>query len=572
MRLNIKGKLFLRFGCLFLLFFAGVILIGQWRQRTIKKQALEDRLAEYVSIIDKAAPDTTADYRHRLGHILPLLPRSIRVSIIDHKGVVLFDNVIDSSEQMQNHSARAEVVAASRHRHGTDIRISQSDGVKYLYLAEKIGSRFIRVALPYNTEVRYLLRMDAPFFYWAIALLAVTLLLIGRVAHSTSGAVRRLRDLAINPDTAAAGETFPDDELGEVSRKIARNYQDLREKTQAIDYERERLAQHVLYSREGVCFFTPAHEVLFFNGLFVQYLHAISDCNDISAATLAEDPLFAPVFDFVKGGGKTTSYESRIRRHGKAFSLRAGVFEDGGFEMVLNDVTENEKMHRIKQEMTGNIAHELRTPVTSIRGYLETLLEQNPDQATREYFLQQAYHRTLALSDLIHDISLITKLDESTALFKLSPINLSKLLERVGKDFASDFTAHRISFRPNLPSDTVLTGNESLLYAIFRNLTENAIRYGGENIQIIIDLYRKDEDYLYFSFYDTGVGISDESHLTRLFERFYRVHQGRTRETGGTGLGLSIVKNAVLFHKGEITVKNRSEGGLEFLFRLKRTL
>ncbi len=568
MRLNYRGKLFIRFGCVFLLFFAGVILIGQWRQRTIKKQALEDQLAGYIHMIDKAAPDTTTEYSGRLGSILPLLPRTIRVSLIDLNGSVLFDNV-GASARMENHAARAEIVAASRHPYGSDIRTSHTDGIKYLYLAEKIGSRFVRVALPYDTEVRYQLQGDTPFLYWAMALLLVTLLLISGVAKSMSRAIRHLRDLAVTPAMAGDEQVFPDDELGEISRKIARNYRDLREKTLAIDHERERLSQHILYSREGVCFFSPTHEVLFFNGLFVQYLHAISDCHDISTATLSQEPFFASALEFVRSP-HSPSYESRIHRHGKVFSLRTGVFEDGGFEMVLNDVTEQEKMHRIKQEMTGNIAHELRTPVTSIRGYLETLLEQNPDEETRRYFLQQAYHRTLALSDLIRDMGLITKLDESPGLFDLSSVSLNELLERISKDFAGDFASHHISFERNLPVETELVGNESLLYAIFRNLTENAIRYAGENIRIVAELYRKDEEFLYFSFYDTGVGIADESHLTRLFERFYRVQSGRMRSTGGTGLGLSIVKNAVLFHKGDITVKNRSEGGLEFLFRLKR--
>ncbi len=96
------------------------------------------------------------------------------------------------------------------------------------------------------------------------------------------------------------------------------------------------------------------------------------------------------------------------------------------------------------------------------------------------------------------------------------------------------------------------------------------MKYAGEEVRIVIELYRKDKEYFYFSFYDTGQGIVDERHLTRLFERFYRINQGRTRETGGTGLGLSIVKNAILFHKGDIIVKNRTQGGLEFLFRIKQ--
>ena len=100
-------------------------------------------------------------------------------------------------------------------------------------------------------------------------------------------------------------------------------------------------------------------------------------------------------------------------------------------------------------------------------------------------------------------------------------------------------------------------------------MLENSLRYAGEGAEIHVDCYNADTDMAYFSVYDTGQGVPEE-HLSRLFERFYRVSEGRTRDNGGTGLGLSIVRNAVLFHHGDISVRNRKEGGLEFLFTMKR--
>ncbi|MCL2098057.1 MAG: HAMP domain-containing histidine kinase [Bacteroidales bacterium] len=230
---------------------------------------------------------------------------------------------------------------------------------------------------------------------------------------------------------------------------------------------------------------------------------------------------------------------------------------------------EQEKTRLLKQEMTGNIAHELRTPVTSIRGFLETVLELPLDQEKKKHFITQAYHQTMVLSELIQDMSLITKIEEAPQLFKMEAVNIHQLLKMLKNDLALSLKGKGIVMQWNVPDDLIVNGNQNLLYSIFRNLVDNVIRYAGKDIKIQINKYNEDEDFYYFSFYDTGVGIADETHLDRLFERFYRINEGRTRDSGGSGLGLSIVKNAVAFHKGNITVRNRKEGGLEFLFALK---
>jgi signal transduction histidine kinase len=340
-------------------------------------------------------------------------------------------------------------------------------------------------------------------------------------------------------------------------------------KKRANDLEREKLLQHVHSSEEGVCFFSANRKVQFYNGLFIQILNTVANEPDSKLSAVFTDDAFDEMNRFLStGGGKY--FETQILRHGKTFSLRVNVFEDKGFEVILNDVTKQEKTRLLKQEMTGNIAHELRTPVTSIRGYLETVLELPLDEDKKKHFITRAYNQTMVLSELIQDMSLITKMEEAPHLFKMEAVNVSLLLQTLIDDLALSLQEKRIDMQWNVPDHLMVKGNQNLLYAIFRNLTDNVIRYAGSNIKIRISMYNKDNDFFYFFFFDTGVGISDESHLNRLFERFYRINEGRTRDSGGSGLGLSIVKNAVAFHKGSITVKNRKEGGLEFLFTLRR--
>lgn len=234
------------------------------------------------------------------------------------------------------------------------------------------------------------------------------------------------------------------------------------------------------------------------------------------------------------------------------------------------EATEAERRNRqLKQEMTSNIAHELKTPVSSIRGYLEILLSDKPvDDERRRYFLDRCFRQTLRLSDLIQDVSIINKLEESADLFPRTEVDATEVAKEAIGDLADKAAAAGITIQNNLPS-MPLGGNRELLYCIFRNLVENSIAYAGSNINIVLETYKDSPDHYFIHYYDTGKGVADE-YLSRLFDRFVRIDEGRSRQNGGTGLGLSIVKHSVLFHGGEIYAKNRAEGGLEFFFSLKK--
>lgn len=233
-------------------------------------------------------------------------------------------------------------------------------------------------------------------------------------------------------------------------------------------------------------------------------------------------------------------------------------------------IAEQQRNRQLKQEMTSNIAHELKTPVSSIRGYLEILLGDKPvDDEKRKTFLERSYQQTLRLSDLINDVSLINKLEESSDLFPKERINVTSVVREAAMELEDMAAKHNIRFTSNLPESFNVTGNHSLLYAIFRNLIENAIVYAGDGCEVFLECYRTDSSYYFLHFYDTGTGVSNEF-LPKIFDRFQRIDQGRSRKNGGTGLGLSIVKHAVGFHGGDIYAKNRDQGGLEFYFSLKK--
>ncbi len=223
----------------------------------------------------------------------------------------------------------------------------------------------------------------------------------------------------------------------------------------------------------------------------------------------------------------------------------------------------------LKRQLTQNIAHELKTPVASIQGYLETILD-NPhiNEATKAQFLQRCYAQSERLTSLLHDISTLNRLDDGADMIDFEAVDITQMVADITKETALARQERKMNIDNQLPERIVVKGNRSLIYSIFRNLTDNAIAYAGVGCTITLEAKELGNKW-HFVFRDNGQGVPQE-HLARLFERFYRVDKGRSRKMGGTGLGLAIVKNAVLLHGGTIRVNNLPDGGLKFEFTIKK--
>lgn len=229
-----------------------------------------------------------------------------------------------------------------------------------------------------------------------------------------------------------------------------------------------------------------------------------------------------------------------------------------------------EEQANMRKELTQNIAHELKTPAATIQGYLETIIA-NPDMDAKikQQFIERSYAQSQRLGSLLVDISTLNKMDNVDSRPQ-QPVDfdIATIVRDIVDETALERQEKNMLFHNQLPQQLPFRGDQSLVYSIFRNLTDNAIAYAGEGKCITLHVEVTPDEYA-FTFKDDGVGIPPQ-HLSRIFERFYRVDKGRSRKLGGTGLGLAIVKNAVMIHGGTITVENLEEGGVAFKFTLSR--
>ena len=559
--------------------FAVCFLIFQYeREREFAQEKLDNVLGNYNHQLYRLC-EKSENIQLTVRDFMETIPqKDLRVTIIDPDGNVLFDN--SGTDDFTNHNDRSEVRRARLHKEGFSIRSSQSTGKRYFYSATLVDGYIYRSALHYDPYVEDVLTIKKDFIYFMSLITLIFFMVLSRFTFSIGKTIAKLRDFALKVEQDSPStddDLFPNDELGDISRQIVSLYQKQRKAKNALTAEREKIIKHFQYSKEGFAMFTAkGHEILS-NILFIQFINVISDKQIQAVDDAINIPELEPIRSFLRlnirndNRGKKILRESvTIDKNGMIFLIECILFLDNTYELSINDISRQEEETRMKRQLTQNVSHELKTPVSSIQGYLETIIS-NPhlDADKRQFFLERCYSQSTRLTGLLRDISVLNRLDEATELFDLTEVNIATLIAEIQKECSKEMEEKEIHAEVSLPNDPKVKGNYSLLYSIFRNLYDNAIAYAGEQITIRVNCYKEDPKYYYFSFSDDGVGIPEE-HINRIFERFYRVDKGRSRKIGGTGLGLSIVKNGVNFHKGQIYAKSSLGKGVTFFFTLKK--
>lgn len=257
----------------------------------------------------------------------------------------------------------------------------------------------------------------------------------------------------------------------------------------------------------------------------------------------------------------------------KIFRINASpIFEEqkvNGCLLVIHDITQIRKLEAIRRDFVANVSHELKTPLTSIKGFVETLLAGAlADKENSQHFLKIIQEHTGRLNNLVNDLLDLSHLESKEIKLERKKIDLNKITEEVLAAFKAQIKKKSLTVSNDLPKEVLVNADKDKIGQVITNLVDNAIKFNRE--KGFIKIYSQDlADNIKITIEDSGCGIPPKD-ICRIFERFYRVDKARSRELGGTGLGLSIVKHIVELHNGNVGVESTEGFGSQFWFILPK--
>ena len=279
---------------------------------------------------------------------------------------------------------------------------------------------------------------------------------LSRFTFSIGKTISKLRDFALNVEKdrmPAVDYVFPNDELGDISQNIVTLYHRQQKAKNELSMEREKLIKHFQYSKEGFAMFTSEGREILSNILFIQFINVISDTQIHQVEDVTDIAELEPIRTFLNKNIRNLNRKKKVLResvtidkNGKIFLIECILFLDNSYEISINDISRQEEESRMKRQLTQNVSHELKTPVSSIQGYLETILS-NPDLSPdkRQFFLERCYSQSTRLTGLLRDISVLNRLDEASEMFDLTEVNITKLIAEIQKECSQDMEEKHIT-------------------------------------------------------------------------------------------------------------------------------
>jgi two-component system phosphate regulon sensor histidine kinase PhoR len=551
------------------------VLLSNLLQQSAARQLLSalpivaDSLADQLSL----GPDQLQDLAHELTG-----DTEVRLTVIREDGIVVADSsrTWEQVGTMDNHAGRPEVSAALGSGQGSSVRRSDTTGVHYVYAAQVVTSE----------EGRYVLRLAQPLaglqalrrsLGWVLiaASVAALLAMSGLLWWLEWRVSKALPELVTGAEILEAGDfshrvTLPTDpELARIGRFLNRIAEEAETRIEELETERRHLRAVVSSMGEGVLVTDSEGFVWLANSAFNEIFEIRGETSgrsplELTRQTQLEDLIISTL---VKGLGSTTEIELQglPSRHVALASTPLG--EGLGAVVVARDITDLVRLTQVRRDFIANISHELKTPLAAIRGYTETLRDGAMDEPEASHrFLGRILQQCSRLQTLLEDLLTLSRLENLEGQLEPQPVDLQRILDDCLETLAPKISERQIDLDVNLTPLPRQTGDPEALQRLFINLLENAIKYNRTGGRVAVELSPNAGEVV-LQVNDTGIGIPATS-IDRVFERFYRVDKGRSRDEGGTGLGLAIVKHVAQLHGGYVEVESHLGEGSSFRVHL----
>ena len=504
-----------------------------------------------------------------------------RVTIVDPQGTVLADSERDP-ETMENHANRTEILQAHRGQVGVSVRYSTTLSRDLCYVALTFSYRgaasfILRLAVP----LQELDAAVAAVRWWLLGTSLVALILGMLIAYVFSmrftGRIRHLQSFAERlVETKASQEIWSeaDDELGSLARSLNRMAAQLRDSLDQLSMESARREAILSSMAEGV--------------LAVDQHMRITFCNESFARVTGIPvplPQRAPLLEVVRDAGlfdmlaQVLASEQPLKgrlelpaANGRSFEVQVAPLSASprqGAIAVLHDITDLERLERVRKDFVANVSHELRTPLAAIRGYADTLIDGAlEDPENNRKFLEIISAQAAQLNNIASDLLMLSELESDRAeAGKPERFFVHNVVDNALRTVESEARMRDVRLIRGQVEEASVSGSKTRLEQALVNLLDNAIKFNRPFGEVRIDITRVPERRVCIMVADTGIGIPSGV-LSRIFERFYRVDKARSRSVGGTGLGLSIVKHVLERMNGRITVESELGKGSVFTVTL----
>jgi two-component system phosphate regulon sensor histidine kinase PhoR len=542
---------------------------------TSEVQEVEQRLATVATVLTAESADLPLERMEGWAKSASARARC-RVTIVDPQGVVLADSDQDP-QKMENHANRPEIQAAYMNRVGSAIRRSGTLGRDLCYLA---------VPLQYQGRSGYVLRVALPLENLDAAIAAVRWRILNAsliaafvalffayfFSRSFTRRIGRLRAFAeglVKANFTEGPLPDADDELGALTRSLNLTASQLHGLVERLGLESARREAILASMVEGVLAVDQDLRITFFNASFARAVGLRAEIPERAPLVeVVRDPVLREILSRVVTNGETLKQRLQLpAAEGRAFEVQAAPLRVSGGRgaiAILHDITDLERLERVRKDFVANVSHELRTPLTAIRGYTETLLEGAlEDHENNRKFLEVIKNHAIRLNSIASDLLALSELESGKATAEQTRVSVRAAIEAALRTVETEAQGRRVKLIRGRVEDLEVLGERVHLEQALVNLLDNAVKFNRPDGEVRVEVTRTRDDEVCVTIADNGIGIASAD-LPRLFERFYRVDKARSREVGGTGLGLSIVKHIVERMHGRVTVESQLGKGSVF--------